>query len=235
MRDLSLICPKVKNHFLIIFYIHQRCIKIKHFWYHWFIILLSGKTHLVQSASLNGKSRRPFYWTCILNSPDILTIQVLYFFEIKLNSLRFAGWFKQLKMDIAERFTIIRNKIPAHIKIVAVSKTYAPEVITYLYQKTGHTIFGENKAQELSGKHAILPNELNWHFIGHLQTNKVKIIAPFVSLVQSVDSLSICFNNSLSMTVSLNIRFTSSVSKYVSYSSLVLKWTLCLSLSTSRT
>jgi len=96
-----------------------------------------------------------------------------------------------LKMDIAERFTIIRNKIPAHIKIVAVSKTYAPEVITYLYQKTGHTIFGENKAQELSGKHAILPNELNWHFIGHLQTNKVKIIAPFVSLVQSVDSLKV--------------------------------------------
>lgn len=74
------------------------------------------------------------------------------------------------------------------MKLVAVSKTHSVEEIMEAYQ-TGQRCFAENKAQELSAKQPLLPSDIEWHFIGHLQSNKVKYIAPFVSLIHSVDSL----------------------------------------------
>lgn len=71
--------------------------------------------------------------------------------------------------------------------MVAVSKTQSPETIMEAYD-AGLRIFGENKAQELTGKYEVLPKEIKWHMIGHLQRNKVKHIAPFVDLIHSVDS-----------------------------------------------
>jgi pyridoxal phosphate enzyme (YggS family) len=91
-------------------------------------------------------------------------------------------------MDIANQFNLIKASIPPDVKIVVVSKTQPTELIQDIYQKTGHLIFGENKAQELFRKHEILPQELQWNFIGHLQTNKVKMLVPCVSMIQSVDS-----------------------------------------------
>lgn len=72
--------------------------------------------------------------------------------------------------------------------LVAVSKTKSPEQILEIYNQ-GHRIFGENKAMELKDKYEVLPKDIDWHFIGHLQTNKVKFIAPFVKLIHAVDSL----------------------------------------------
>lgn len=73
-------------------------------------------------------------------------------------------------------------------RLVAISKTKPVEDITILYNE-GQRIFGENKVQELTGKTAQLPKDIQWHLVGHLQSNKVKQIAPFVSLIHSVDSL----------------------------------------------
>lgn len=72
--------------------------------------------------------------------------------------------------------------------LVAVSKTHPPERIMKIYRQ-GQRIFGENRAQEMLEKHAALPADIEWHLIGHLQTNKVKLIAPFVRMIHSVDSL----------------------------------------------
>lgn len=87
-----------------------------------------------------------------------------------------------------EQFQRVRNSLPPGIKLVAVSKTHPPEVILEAYQ-LGQRIFGENRVQELIAKQPLLPADIQWHMIGHLQTNKVKYIAPFVSMIQSVDSL----------------------------------------------
>lgn len=72
-------------------------------------------------------------------------------------------------------------------RLIAVSKTHPPEVIQEAYD-AGQRIFGENKVQEMSAKYEVLPKDIQWHLIGHLQTNKVKYIAPWVSLIHSVDS-----------------------------------------------
>ncbi len=76
----------------------------------------------------------------------------------------------------------------AGVHLVAVSKTKSPDQIMELYRK-GQRVFGENKVQELVSKQEALPPDIEWHLIGHLQTNKVKYIAPFVAMIQSVDSL----------------------------------------------
>lgn len=73
-------------------------------------------------------------------------------------------------------------------QLIAVSKTYPPDFVMEAYE-TGHRAFGENKVQELVHKHEVLPKDIEWHFIGHLQTNKVKYIAPFIHLIHSVDSM----------------------------------------------
>lgn len=82
------------------------------------------------------------------------------------------------------------KEIPCEVRLVAVSKMNVPERIQEAYEG-GYKIFGESRAQELKEKHAILPKDIEWHMIGNLQKNKVKYIAPFVSLIHSVDSLSL--------------------------------------------
>jgi pyridoxal phosphate enzyme (YggS family) len=74
------------------------------------------------------------------------------------------------------------------VKIVAVSKTISPDVIQDAYD-SGHRAFGENRVQELQAKQSSLPSDIEWHMVGHLQTNKVKYVVPFVHLIHSVDSL----------------------------------------------
>jgi pyridoxal phosphate enzyme (YggS family) len=82
----------------------------------------------------------------------------------------------------------IREELPPHVKLIAVSKTKPAEQIMEAYE-TGQRAFGENKVQELVGKYEELPKDIEWHLIGHLQSNKVKYIAPFVHLIHAVDSL----------------------------------------------
>jgi PLP dependent protein len=91
-------------------------------------------------------------------------------------------------MHCVERFNELKSTIPSNVKIVAVSKTKPATLIEELYKQTGHRVFGENKAQELDQKQLVLPKDIDWHFIGHLQTNKIKYIAPYVGMIQSVDS-----------------------------------------------
>ena len=87
-----------------------------------------------------------------------------------------------------EKYDEIRVSLPAGVRLVAVSKFKPAEDIAALYQH-GQRVFGENHAQEMKAKHEQLPEDIEWHFIGHLQTNKVKYIAPYVSLIHSIDSL----------------------------------------------
>jgi hypothetical protein len=77
---------------------------------------------------------------------------------------------------------------PKNVTLVAVSKTKPNEVILEMYNE-GQRVFGENKVQEVTEKHEALPKDIEWHLIGHLQTNKVKYIAPFVRMIHSIDSL----------------------------------------------
>lgn len=89
---------------------------------------------------------------------------------------------------VKENILKLKNLLPQHVTLVAVSKTQPAIAVSEAYQ-TGHKIFGENKVQELVAKYNELPKDIQWHLIGHLQTNKVKYIAPFVRLIHSVDSL----------------------------------------------
>ena len=81
----------------------------------------------------------------------------------------------------------INDSLPEGVRLIAVSKTKPEEDIMTLYNE-GQRIFGENKAQELKGKYEHLPKDIEWHLIGHLQTNKIKYIVPFVSMIHSIDS-----------------------------------------------
>ena len=87
-------------------------------------------------------------------------------------------------------YNTIRSAIPSTVKLVAVSKMRPIEQIQTLYQ-AGQRVFGENRPQEMKAKYEALPKDIVWHFIGHLQTNKIKYIAPFVSLIHSIDSFSL--------------------------------------------
>jgi pyridoxal phosphate enzyme (YggS family) len=91
-------------------------------------------------------------------------------------------------MRIANNIKNVTDIIPNNVKLVAVSKTKSINLIESAY-KAGQRDFGENKVQELVDKFENLPKDINWHMIGHLQRNKVKYIAPFIYLIQSVDSL----------------------------------------------
>src|SRR5882672_12462266 len=91
-------------------------------------------------------------------------------------------------MNVKERLEKINAELkPFNASLVAVSKTHPAETIKEAYD-VGQRIFGENKVQELLPKYEALPKDIQWHLIGHLQTNKVKLIASFVSLIHSVDS-----------------------------------------------
>jgi len=92
-------------------------------------------------------------------------------------------------MSIAANISAIKKEIGnSNVKLIAVSKTKPIESITEAYE-AGQRLFGENMVQELVDKYEKLPKDIEWHLIGHLQTNKVKYIAPFISMIHSVDSL----------------------------------------------
>lgn len=90
-------------------------------------------------------------------------------------------------MSISENIQKIKKDLPVGVDLVAVSKTKAEQEILEAYT-AGQVIFGENKVQELVEKYEKLPKDIRWHMIGHLQSNKVKYIAPFVDLIHAVDS-----------------------------------------------
>lgn len=90
-------------------------------------------------------------------------------------------------MSVASKISEIRAALPSGVTLVAVSKFHPAEAILEAYG-AGQRIFGESRVQELTVKFEALPKDIEWHMIGHLQTNKVRAIAPFVSLVHSVDS-----------------------------------------------
>ncbi|MDH5599512.1 MAG: YggS family pyridoxal phosphate-dependent enzyme [Cyclobacteriaceae bacterium] len=90
-------------------------------------------------------------------------------------------------MEIEKNINNIKNIIGNYCRLVAISKTKPVELILEAYN-SGQRIFGENKVQELEEKHLLLPKDIQWHMVGHLQTNKVKYIAPFITLIHSVDS-----------------------------------------------
>ncbi|WP_165025686.1 YggS family pyridoxal phosphate-dependent enzyme [Dysgonomonas sp. ZJ279] len=90
-------------------------------------------------------------------------------------------------MSVAENIIKIKKDLPANVKLVAVSKFHTADTVREAYD-TGHRIFGESRMQELSEKHQQLPDDIEWHFIGHLQTNKVKAIIPYTHTIHSVDS-----------------------------------------------
>lgn len=90
-------------------------------------------------------------------------------------------------MSIQSQITFFRNELPKDVTLVAVSKTKPVSALVEAYQ-AGQRVFGENKVQEMVDKWEVLPKDIQWHMIGHLQSNKVKYIAPFVSLIHSVDS-----------------------------------------------
>jgi pyridoxal phosphate enzyme (YggS family) len=89
--------------------------------------------------------------------------------------------------DIAGNIISLKQQIPSYVKLVAVSKTRSSAEILEVYN-TGHRIFGENRVQELLSKKDKLPSDIEWHLIGHLQSNKVKYIASFISLIHSIDT-----------------------------------------------
>ena len=91
-------------------------------------------------------------------------------------------------MGIVENLTELKKHIPGHVTLVAVSKTKPDEMILEAY-RAGHRDFGENKVQDLLAKQERLPRDIRWHMIGHLQSNKVKYLAPFVHMIHGVDSL----------------------------------------------
>ena len=91
------------------------------------------------------------------------------------------------KMSIASKISDIRATLPADVELVAVSKFHPAQAVMEAYD-AGQRIFGESRVQELTAKYEQLPKDICWQMIGHLQTNKVRAIAPFISLIQSVDS-----------------------------------------------
>lgn len=91
-------------------------------------------------------------------------------------------------MNLAEKYHNIQQQVPSSVQLIAVSKTKPQEDIRELYQ-LGQRDFGENKIQEMCDKSAVLPSDIRWHMIGHVQTNKVKYMIDFVHLIHGVDSL----------------------------------------------
>jgi len=123
-------------------------------------------------------------------------------------------------MLITKRLKEIKKNISSNLSLVVVSKTKSNEEILEIY-KSGQLVFGENKIQELTKKHKELPKDIKWHMIGHLQTNKVKYIAGFISLIHSVDSIKLlceinkrAFNEKRIITCLIQIKIASEKEKY---------------------
>lgn len=90
-------------------------------------------------------------------------------------------------VNVVQNLQNIQQQLPAHVKLVAISKFHPAESIAEAYA-CGQRVFGESREQELSRKVEMLPKDIQWHFIGHLQTNKVRLIAPYITMIEAVDS-----------------------------------------------
>lgn len=90
-------------------------------------------------------------------------------------------------MSIAENLKQVLNELPEGVRLVAVSKFHPNEAIEEAY-RAGQRVFGESKVQEMTAKYESLPKDIEWHFIGHLQTNKIKYIVPYIALIHGIDS-----------------------------------------------
>lgn len=88
---------------------------------------------------------------------------------------------------IAENLKQVLSELPKKVRLVAVSKFHPNEAIEEAY-RAGQRVFGESKVQEMTAKYESLPKDIEWHFIGHLQTNKIKYIVPYVALIHGIDS-----------------------------------------------
>ena len=102
--------------------------------------------------------------------------------------IKIKNHLKMDNIDIKKNIETIKATLPERTRLIAVSKTKPVEMLQEAYD-AGQRLFGENKAQEMRDKHEVLPSDIEWHLIGHLQTNKVKYIASFVRMIHSIDSL----------------------------------------------
>jgi PLP dependent protein len=100
----------------------------------------------------------------------------------------FASSLKHLAMDIVRNLNTLLKAIPSHVTLVAVTKMHKVEEIMQVYN-AGYKVFGENKVQELGKKRLQIPDDVEWHLIGHLQTNKIRSVIPYVHLIHSIDSV----------------------------------------------
>jgi pyridoxal phosphate enzyme (YggS family) len=117
-----------------------------------------------------------------------LTVRIFFLLYCAVFQIRtFACLLRALPMSVEENLKVLIKKIPSSVRLIAVSKTKSVSEIMEAYH-AGQKIFGENRAQEMKEKYSLLPPDIEWHFIGHLQTNKVKYIADFVHTIQSIDS-----------------------------------------------
>jgi pyridoxal phosphate enzyme (YggS family) len=123
-------------------------------------------------------------------------------------------------MGIQENYKHIKSQLPENVQLVAVSKTHPVSAIQEVYD-LGQKVFGENKVQELMEKYPLLPKDIQWHLIGHLQTNKVKYIAEFIDTIQSVDSEKLLFEinkeagkNNRTIKVLLQVKIAAEESKF---------------------
>lgn len=121
---------------------------------------------------------------------------------------------------LKENYFLIKNSLPADVELVAVSKTHPVETIRKIYD-LGQRVFGENRVQELLEKHDKLPADIEWHLIGHLQTNKVKQIVKRVHMIQSVDSERLLLEinrqaqrQGIIVTILLQVKIAAEESKY---------------------
>lgn len=122
--------------------------------------------------------------------------------------------------DVAKNITLVKSRLPEGVRLVAISKFHPEEAIEQAYA-TGQRLFGESREQELARKAAVLPKDIVWHFIGHLQTNKVKYIAPYIAMIETVDSLRLlreidkqAARNSRTINVLLELHIAQEATKY---------------------
>lgn len=93
-----------------------------------------------------------------------------------------------MSVDVESNLRAVREALPESVRLVAISKFHPADYIEAAY-KAGQRVFGESREQEIAEKAKVLPEDIEWHFIGHLQTNKVRRIVPYISMIESVDSL----------------------------------------------
>lgn len=125
-----------------------------------------------------------------------------------------------MDVDVAKNLRTVLDNLPEGVRLVAISKFHPKEYIEAAYA-AGQRIFGESHEQELAQKVPVLPKDIEWHFIGHLQTNKVKYIAPYITMIEAVDTLKLmkeinkqALKNSRTIDILLELHIAEEESKY---------------------